>query len=416
MKRVAFLLVPVLAVAAAAVPWARATGPLTVPPVGRTEPIRSLLVTSPGAPVVTAPRAEAPRRGALARGERVPYMGQAVGTGCVAPWYRVDPEGYVCGRFVEPTSAPPRASARPAAPAAGELLPWGYGYARGDGARVFRRPEDIQAEMWDFELDPGFGIGLRGARTIDGQRFHETLGGHLIPAIDLRPARPPAFHGAALDGAEDAARIAWVVDREVSARTRPGGGDRSVLYAKHDAVRIEEMVTRGGRTFLRVGEHAWLDARSVRRVRATARPEAVAADERWIDVDLDQQIATAYEGDRPVYATLVSTGRRGVPTPTGSFRIWVKLERSLMDNIEEDEAETFYSLDDVPWVLYFERGVALHAAFWHDRFGERRSHGCVNLAPTDARFFFDFARPELPAGWTAAFPTERSPGTLVRVR
>lgn len=414
--RRAWHLCALAAAATVIAPLASATGPLSVPPVGRTEPIRSLLVTSPGAPVVIAPHAAAPRRGALAGGERVPYMGQATGSGCVAPYYRVDPEGYVCGRFVEPSSAPPRALPHPIAPAPGELLPWAYGYARGDGARIFRRAEDVEAEMWDAELDPGFGIGIRRARVVAGERFHETLGGHLIPAVDLRPARPPAFRGAALEGAEDAARVAWVVEREAHARTRPGGGDRSVLYAHHDAVRIEETVTRGGRTFLRVGERAWLDARAVRRVRPTARPDPVAADERWIDVDLEQQIATAYEGDRPVYATLVSTGRRGAPTPTGSFRIWVKLERSLMDNIEDEEAESFYSLDDVPWVLYFERGVALHAAFWHDRFGERRSHGCVNLAPIDARFFYDFAGPALPPGWNAVFPTERSPGTLVRVR
>lgn len=394
---------------------ARANGPLEIPPVGRTERIRSLLVTSPGAPVVLSPNASAPRRGSLARGERVPYMGQATGPGCVAPFYRVDPQGYVCGRFVEPSPDPPRAAAHPAAPEAGAVLPWGYGYARGDGARVYRRAEDIDSEMWDSELDPGFGVGLRGTKLFRGDRFLETLGGHLIPAIDLRLARPPVFHGVALEGADDAARVAWVVDREVHARARPGGGDRTVLFAFHDAVRIEETVTRGGRTFLRVRDDAWLDARSVRRIALAQRPEAVAADERWIDVDLDAQVVTAYEGDRPVYATLVSTGRRGAPTPSGNFRIWVKLERSLMDNIEEEEAETFYSLDDVPWVLYFERSVALHAAFWHDRFGERRSHGCVNLAPIDARFFYDFAAPALPAGWTAIFPTDTSPGTLVHV-
>lgn len=396
-------------------PAARAVGPFDVPPVGRTEPIRSLLVTSPGAPVVLSPAADAPKRGSLAGGERVPYMGDATGPGCVGPFYRVDPEGYVCSRYVEPSSAPPRAAPHPAAPAAGELLPWSYGYARGDGARVYRRVDDVESESWDTELDPGFGIGVRRTRVVLGERFHETLGGHLIPASDLRLARPPAFHGVALSSAEEATGTAWVIDREVHARSRPGGGERTVLFSHHDRLRIEETVLRGGRTFLRVGERAWLDARSVRRVRLSARPENVGADERWVDVDLDEQIATAYEGDRPVYATLVSTGRRGVPTPTGLFRIWVKLERSLMDNVEDEEAESFYSLDDVPWVLYFERGVALHAAFWHDRFGERHSHGCVNLAPVDARFFYDFAGPRLPDGWTAVFPTDRTPGTLVRV-
>ena len=385
-------------------------------PIARTEPIRSLRVTSPGAAVVISPAADAPKRGSLGGGQRVAYMGQAHGRGCAEPFYRVDAEGYVCGSFVEPSSEPPLARPQPPAPPPGELLPWGYGYARGDGARIYRRAEDVASEMWDSELDAAFGIAVRRQRTVLGERFYETLSGNLIPASDLRPARVPAFHGVALEGADDAERAAWVVDREVSARAQPGGGGRTTLFARHDAVRIEQTVRRGGRTFLRVRDGAWLDARSVRRVRPTSRPEGVGAEERWIDVDLDQQIATAYEGDRPVYATLVSTGRRGAATPTGSFRIWVKLARSLMDNMEEEEAESFYSLDDVPWVLYFDRGVALHAAFWHERFGERRSHGCVNLAPIDARFFYDFAGPDMPDGWVASFPTERRPGTLVRVR
>ena len=48
--------------------------------------------------------------------------------------------------------------------------------------------------------------------------------------------------------------------------------------------------------------------------------------------------------------------------------------------------------------------VALHGAFWHDGFGQRRSHGCVNLAPADAQFIFDFAPPELPTGWRSVNP------------
>ena len=36
-----------------------------------------------------------------------------------------------------------------------------------------------------------------------------------------------------------------------------------------------------------------------------------------------------------------------------------------------------YSIEDVPWTMYFLGGYALHAAFWHDKFGTRRSHGCA---------------------------------------
>jgi lipoprotein-anchoring transpeptidase ErfK/SrfK len=150
-------------------------------------------------------------------------------------------------------------------------------------------------------------------------------------------------------------------------------------------------------------------------------PEVDAlAGERWIDVDLETQTLVAYEGRRPVFATLVSTGKGppGTPlgTPRGTHRIWIKLLTSDMDNLEDENASRNYRMEDVPWVQYFSKGVGLHGAFWHRSFGQVRSHGCVNLAPLDAERLFWWTAPRLPAGWTAAFPTGHEPGTVVRVR
>ncbi|HOU92686.1 MAG TPA: L,D-transpeptidase [Polyangiaceae bacterium] len=147
---------------------------------------------------------------------------------------------------------------------------------------------------------------------------------------------------------------------------------------------------------------------------------AVGPAERWIDVDRGQQVLTAYEGDRPVFATLVSTGRgpdgTQESTPSGLHRIWIKLLSSDMDNLEDDGASHLYAIQDVPWVMYFDRGYGLHGTFWHRSFGRVRSHGCVNLAPLDARRLFDWTGPRLPAGWSAVLPTAYDRGTLVHVR
>jgi len=48
--------------------------------------------------------------------------------------------------------------------------------------------------------------------------------------------------------------------------------------------------------------------------------------------------------------------------------------------------EDFYSLEEVPWTMFFDEGRALHGAYWHDSFGYRRSHSCVNLSITDAKW------------------------------
>jgi lipoprotein-anchoring transpeptidase ErfK/SrfK len=87
-----------------------------------------------------------------------------------------------------------------------------------------------------------------------------------------------------------------------------------------------------------------------------------------------------------------------------------------MDNLEREDAAHYYSIDEVPWVQFFNKGVALHGAFWHRNFGHVQSHGCVNLAPIDAQMLFTWTTPNLPGGWTAALPAPVDRGTVVRVR
>jgi hypothetical protein len=137
-------------------------------------------------------------------------------------------------------------------------------------------------------------------------------------------------------------------------------------------------------------------------------PADLAPDEKWIDVDLTRQTLVAFEGLRPVFATLVSSGRRNpqdkekdFPTPAGTFRIREKHVTTTMDG--DVAADGPYSIEDVPWVQYFQGSYALHGAFWHDSFGNTRSHGCVNLAPEDARALFAWTEPRLPEGWHGVF-------------
>jgi hypothetical protein len=124
--------------------------------------------------------------------------------------------------------------------------------------------------------------------------------------------------------------------------------------------------------------------------------------ERWLDVNLSKQTLIAYDGVRPVYATLISSGEAGLEDPAhstatkrGIFRIHTKHVTATMSS---DEVGEEFELRDVPYVQYFEEGYALHGAYWHDRFGTPKSHGCINLAPEDARRLFFFTEPALPEG------------------
>src|SRR5439155_445848 len=126
----------------------------------------------------------------------------------------------------------------------------------------------------------------------------------------------------------------------------------------------------------------------------------VAPGEKWIDVDADQQILIAYEGDAPVFVTLVSTGIHH-STPTGIYRVRGKDLRTRMQNPAEIPDAAGWNVADVPYSMRFRKNFALHGAYWHDGFGRERSQGCVNLSPADARRLYDWVLPAAPPGWTS---------------
>lgn len=82
----------------------------------------------------------------------------------------------------------------------------------------------------------------------------------------------------------------------------------------------------------------------------------------------------------------------------------------------EVEKGDYYYLQDVPWIMYFNKDVGLHGAFWHDRFGYPSSHGCVNLSPKDAQWMFNWTTPQLPFPDTRyVYASRNNPGTWVYV-
>lgn len=142
-----------------------------------------------------------------------------------------------------------------------------------------------------------------------------------------------------------------------------------------------------------------------------------ANEERWVEVDLSEQKLRAWEGDRLFLETPVSTGLGRFPTPTGEFRIWIKLRATKM---EGGSGSTYYYLPNVPYVMYFGnsevpnwRGYGLHGTYWHNDFGTRRSHGCVNLPTPVARELYYWLDPVLPEGKSVVFSDDQNPGARV---
>jgi lipoprotein-anchoring transpeptidase ErfK/SrfK len=114
------------------------------------------------------------------------------------------------------------------------------------------------------------------------------------------------------------------------------------------------------------------------------QPVVGSGGERWVDVDLTNQMVYAYEGSQMINSFLVSTGTWEHPTVTGQYHIYTRLRYT-------DMAGPGYYLPDVPYTMYFYKGYALHGTYWHNNFGTPMSHGCVNLSIPDSEWLFNFA-------------------------
>jgi hypothetical protein len=228
---------------------------------------------------------------------------------------------------------------------------------------------------------------------------------------ELQPAKPPRLHGAVVNGS---LAVAWVVTPEAPVFDRPGGRRLGTL-----GLFASETLPEPCAGAFCLTTHGWMRAEDLRAPRPSPRPSGVSPTERWIDVALASQTLVAYEGDRPVFAALVSTGigAPGSPlaTPVGVFRVRSKHRAASMDNLEHTGVVP-YSYEDIPLVQYFTERVALHAALWHERFGHPASHGCINLAPDDAERLFEFTSPRLPSSEREVWTRPGAAATVVRVR
>ena len=240
-----------------------------------------------------------------------------------------------------------------------------HGVVRRGGLTVYEKP-DLQARHHGL-VRAGRDLALLSGRLTEAPGWLERPAGGFVQEGRVRLHAPSALEGI----------------------HSPKGALAFVIRGPHryDSLPVSDVsaaqVTTGVGVFSRS---------EVRLAIPTARPRSIPPGVQWIHVDLEQQVLMAYEGDRPVFATLVSTGKPLTPTTPGLFRVYLK---SRHDRMHGDG----YDVEEVPSILYFHQGEALHGAFWHDHFGNAVTHGCVNLSPRDAAWLFAWSLPVLPAGW-----------------
>jgi L,D-transpeptidase catalytic domain len=269
----------------------------------------------------------------------------------------------------------------------------------------------------------GFFVAVDKQFGWNGRSWYKTTGGLVAPADRMYVVKPPTTQGA--DFPEGVKQLGFVLAThaskyEIDTEKKTVKADGSA--ARFTAVGLTgASFTHAGTVYHQTSEGWWMKAVDGTVTEPGPRPPDLGPDEKWIDVNLTRKTLVTFEGDKPVFGALIAPGKKSKDkekdhsTVQGTFRIREKHIAVTMDGDGKAASDLPYSIEDVPYVEYFEGSYALHGAFWHNNFGHEMSHGCVNLSPLDAKKIFFWSEPKLPRGWHAVWSTPENRGTLVVV-
>lgn len=373
------------------------------------------------ASVFHAPHYKAPLVGHVARGAIIPLRGQV--TVVDAPYcqselyYALSPFGFLCADDAELSEQSVTAAPVLQVPEDG-VLPFTYAMVQTPEEELvplFRSPEDAALVANPKRLlARGDTLAVEEQLVrVEGVPYRRTIDGDLVSADKTYRMRRFSGFGGIPITADMHLPFGWVKRHKARVYDAPDG-DKVELIERRTRVDIVGEETIGRRRWLKLGEGRFVRADDVNEVNPIARPDSTLQNEQWIDIDLGEQVVVAYRGARPEYATMTSSGRPPHSTPRGDYPVWAKASAISMRSQPYDDKP--YYVDRVPWVLFFQAHNALHGAYWHDRFGAVKSHGCANLSPKDARFLFEWLQPGLPPGWTAVRYVDSAQAPVVHVR
>ncbi len=268
----------------------------------------------------------------------------------------------------------------------------------------------------------GVAITASGSVEIGGKtrRFGLTPDGMIVPVDRLKPALGSTWHG--IDLEKTGLPVAFVHKLGVHTWTlKKGDADKTdEELERRSAVPLTgKFRTIDNIRFEEAEEGYWVRAQDLTVVVKRSKfPEFAKGTQKWLDVSLANQTVTAYEGRKPIYATLISSGRDilGDPaqvaaTPRGTFRVKSKHVTGALDPREVHQS---FDVADAPWVLSLEGDFAITGTYWSE-VGEAQNFHNITLSPIDARRLWTWADPQLPEGWHAAYDQSEA-GTLVFVR
>jgi hypothetical protein len=229
--------------------------------------------------------------------------------------------------------------------------------------------------------------------------------GEWIPANVLGPAFDSRLNGVIFpDGAEVLEYPLGFTRYEVVFWSEAPGEEAAMVQeralAPYHMAHVFAEVEVDGVTWAQIGVEQWIPLEELNILKPIERPEEIET-EIYIGIDIAEQMVMAYEGDKLVFASLVATGHTWSPTEPGVWRVYLQYNARRMTRGNPSDS-WYYYMEDVPYTLYFNGDRALHGAYWHDAFGERQSHGCVNMSLNDSWYLYKWATDWMWANTSAA--------------
>ncbi|NLE51270.1 MAG: L,D-transpeptidase [Chloroflexi bacterium] len=261
--------------------------------------------------------------------------------------------------------------------------------------RAYRR---MLGDITMYDAPHGNPIGQMAAGynfvTIINQEndFTQINWGVWVPSEQITLADVSHFSGVELQS-HPKRPFAWMLAEAYPSRYPGGPQDKEQeMIERYTLMNIYGVEYVDGWEWYLVGPNQWVQQIRVAKVHPIARPAEIGPNDRWFAIDLYEQTLVAYEGDRMAFATLISSGLPQWSTNEGLFKVYERYEATRMSGAVGQP--DFYYIEEVPYVMYFDDEIGLHGTYWHDRFGYRQSHGCVNLSIMDAWWIYDFSEEE----------------------
>lgn|GEM_PF-3061109 len=228
---------------------------------------------------------------------------------------------------------------------------------------------------------------------VKGQLWYESSDSYWVRSDQIEKLEVPKFRG--LKNPTKRKNVAWAKQKTVLYRNpyRKSLLKNSLgqIYRLHrgQPIFVERTIEIRGKVWAKF-EGYWVMAEDLNRVvYQNYYPKGVKKNSRWMAINLTEQTMVAYEGLEAVFATVLSGGIERRPTVQGVFKVQRLKDLRTMTG---GSGELYYRVQDIPWVIYFHRGYSLHATYWHNYFGMPRSHGCLNVSPSDAKWLHSWVK------------------------